>query len=283
MTLWLWLLAVGFLIFWVNKTFYRFSVGTLNGFTGGNGTGKTFCGTWLAVKEYRRTWRGVLMANMLRMAGNVFRSRKKKKALLDMPVLASNIPMRIPFHGMSYQLREEHLLLQERLPEGSVIVIDEHGQWCSQFGYQNPNAVNNGAYDEFLRLCRHYGNFKVFIMEQCSGNIIFSCRRRLQTLNNMMSIWFMPILPIFIARVRTLSVSEEIKTIETDMDGSSSRLVIGLVPFRPLYDTRCFSERYATVPAFRGRRYRRGSMKTNHVITCPTKQVQAQTDNRDAA
>ena len=265
----LWLIGIGvLLIIWYFKT-YRFSVGTLNGFVGGNGTGKTFCGTWLAVKTFRRVWRSALADNLWISFTNLFRTKKRKKKLKEMPVLASNIPLRIPFHGSAYQLSEDHLLLQERLPEGSVIVIDEHGQFCSQFGFNNPNAANNGAYDEFLRLCRHYGNFKVFIMEQCSGNIIFSCRRRLQTLNNMLSIRFLPILPIFIARVRTLSVSEEIKTIESGMDGATSRLVIGLRPLRPLYDSRAFSERYATVPAFRGIRYPKGILKTNKVIVCP--------------
>ena len=279
----LWLIIIGILFFVVRAKTYRFAVGTLNGFVGGNGTGKTFCGTWLAVKTFRRVWRAALVDNVVISLMNIFRSRKKKKDLREMPVLASNIPMRVPFHGMAYQLTEAHLLLQERLPEGSVIVIDEHGQFCSQFGFNNPNAANNGAYDEFLRLCRHYGNFKVFIMEQCSGNIIFSCRRRLQTLNNMLSIWFVPFLPIFVARVRTLSVSEEIKTIEGGMDGATSRLVIGLKPLRRLYDSRAFSERYATVPAFRGKRYRAGTLKTNKVIVCPRVRIEPRTTDQEVA
>lgn len=279
----LWLLIIGaLLMLWYFKT-YRFTVGTLNGFVGGNGTGKSFCGTWLAVKTFYRQWTGALMDNVGILFKNLFRRKHKKKPLKEMPVLAANIPMRIPLFGSAYQLSEDHLLLREKLPEGSVIVIDEHGQFCSQFGFNNPNATNNGAYDEFLRLCRHYGNFKVFIMEQCSGNIIFSCRRRLQTLNNMLSIRFLPILPIFIARVRTLSVSEEIKTVESGMDGQTSRLVIGIRPLKPLYDTRAFSERYATVPAFRGRRYPKGVLKTNKVIVCPSKRVQPLTTDEDVA
>lgn len=277
----LWLIVVGIIfLFWYFKT-YRFHVGTLNGFVGANGTGKTFCATLTAVKTFRRAWRGALLDNVIIMFKNFFRSKKRQQPLREMPVLASNIPLRIPFHGRAYELHEDHLLLREKLPQGSVILIDEHGQWCSQFGFNNPNAANNGAYDEFLRLCRHYGNFKVFVCEQCSGNLIFSCRRRLQTLNNMLSIWFMPILPIYVARVRTVSVSEEIKTVEQGMDGQTSRLVIGFRPLKPLYDTRAFSERYKTVPAFRGRRYSAKTLKTNNVITCPRQRVEALTTDAE--
>ena len=279
--IWLWIILIVVVWFIFRRKFYTFRIGTLNGFVGGNGTGKTFCATWLAVKTFRQRWRATLFANMRRTVANWFRSKKKKKPLQEMPVLASNIPMRIPWHGMSYKLTPEHLLLKERLPERSVILIDEHGQWCSQFGYNNPNAVNNGAYDEFTRLCRHYGDYVVFVCEQCSENLIFTVRRRLQSLNNMMGIDFLPILPIFVARVRTLSISEEIKSVETGMDGASSRLVIGLVPFRPLYNSRAFSGRYDTVPAFRWRRYRKGTMKTNTVIVCPTEKVYPDTLNED--
>ncbi|MBQ8175278.1 MAG: hypothetical protein IJ009_07760 [Clostridia bacterium] len=279
--IWIWLVIIVIVIVIFRRKFYSFQVGTLNGFVGGNGTGKTFCATWLAVKTFRRRWRATLFANMRRTVANWFRTKKRKKPLHEMPILVSNIPMRIPWHGKSYKLLPEHLLLKERLPQRSVILIDEHGQWCSQFGYNNPNAINNGAYDEFLRLCRHYGDFAVFVCEQCSENIIFSCRRRLQSLNNMMGISFFSILPIFVARVRTVSVSEEIKTVETGMDGASSRLVIGLVPFRPLYDSRSFSGRYDTVPAFRWRRYKSDTMKTNTVITCPYEKVFADTKNED--
>lgn len=278
--LWIYL-AIAFVIYlWFRKKFYTFQVGTINGFVGGNGTGKTFCGTCLAVKTFRRRWRSWWLRSAWITFTNYFRF-KKKKDLPDEPVLASNIPMRIPFHGLSYELKADHLLLRERLPQGSVIVIDEHGQWCSQYGYNNPNVVNNGAYDEFLRLCRHYGDFAIFIMEQCSENIIFSCRRRMQSLNNMLGVTFFPILPIYLARVRTISVSEEIKTVETGMDGSSSRLVLGWVPRKPLYNSRAFSERYASVPAFRGRRYRDKTLKTNKVITCPSQKVYALTDGQD--
>ncbi len=280
--MWIVYLIVAALLWrWYLKHFYRFRIGTLNAFVGSNGTGKTFCAVRTVEKVFKRKLRGARIRNALTAALNVFRPKGKKKPARELPVLASNIPLDIPGYGLAYELKPAHLLLQEKLPRGSVILIDEVGQWCSQYGYNNPNATDNGPFDEFARLCRHYGEFTVVVTDQVASNIIFSLRRRLQTLHNMNGISFAPFpLPFYTARVRTISVNEDIKTVEEGMDGESARTVLGYAPFRRRYDTRAFSERYKTVPPFKGKRWRRRDLKTNTVIECPKERVYALTDNQ---
>lgn len=279
--IWLIALLVIFVSLKIKRKMYAFEVHTLNAFVGTNGSGKTYCAAWLAVRTFKRRYRAVWRANGRIFFHNLFLPRSRKKSYAVYPVLLSNIPLRIPGRGMAYRLEPDHLLCREQMPEGSVVLIDEFGQWLSQYGYNNPNAVNNGSNDEFWRLCRHYGDFTIFLTEQCSENIIFSCRRRVQTLNNMLGVHVHRFLPIWTARVRTISVSEEIKTVEQGMAGESSRLVLGWRPRRRLYDSRCFSARYDTVPPFRGRRYRPDAMKSRRVITCPQTRLPALTDDRD--
>lgn len=279
MTLLVWFVIICIIWHFWHKWTYSIRVGTLNAFVGTNGSGKTFWAVKMSVKIFRRRWFRTLFSNALRMIGNIFRPKKLKKPMQEMPVLVTNIPVFVLFFGLSYRLKSEHLLLQERLPYGSVILLDECGQWCSQFDFNNKNAVANGAFDEFCRLCRHYGDFVLFATDQCSENIILSLRRRLQTLHNMMDISFWPLIHVNTARVRTISVNESIKTVEEGMDGESSRLLVGFTPFIRQYDSRTFSKRYDTVPQFRGIRYARRDMKANTVITIPKYEVPAKTDN----
>ena len=45
-------------------------------------------------------------------------------------------------------LTREHLLMEERLPEGVIVFIDEIGQFASQYDYDNPLVMCN--LQEFL-------------------------------------------------------------------------------------------------------------------------------------
>lgn len=58
---------------------------------------------------------------------------RHKKAL---PVLISNIPIFKGKRIISYELKPEHLLGVERLPEKCVVLIDEVSLWLSQMDYK---------------------------------------------------------------------------------------------------------------------------------------------------
>jgi hypothetical protein len=262
----LWLLAI-ILIIWFLRKFYVISHNTVVAFTGGLGSDKTLLG----VKKSKS-----LLARNIKKVVRYNRWHKKKKPI---PLLYSNIPIRINGKLWSTELKVEHLLLREKIVEKSVVFIDEVGSWASQFDFQNPNIADN--FDEFVRLFRHYtkGGYMV-VTDQCSENIVLQIRRRLNTVFNLML--FRKYLGfIYTVKVRNISVSEEIKTVEEkNAEGNFSTLIGLLNPFRKSYDTYCYSDRYNTVPLVKTRKY--SSYKKMNLLTCPRKRVAKLVHNETA-
>ena len=114
--------------------------------------------------------------------------------------------------------------------------IDEVGSFASQFEYNNPNIKDN--FDEFVRLFRHYtkGGYLV-VNDQCSENIVLQIRRRINTVFNLMHFkkWFGI---VYTVKVRNISISEEIKTVEEQDTEDNMTTKIRFMPlFLKRYDT----------------------------------------------
>ena len=210
---------------------------TVVAFTGGLGSGKSYMSTEMAIRLLRRQRIKVFFHNVLH-----------PKSKWEKPLLYSSIPVRVSKREMATVLTDRHLLLQERLALRSVVYIDEVGGYCSQFDYR---ATNTDVFDEFVRFFRHYtqGGYLI-VNDQCSENIVLQVRRRLNTVYNLMDFRMYPskMLPLFYTvKVRNISVSEEIKTIEEQDTEDNMTMLIGLVPWARRYDTYCYSHRYDTV------------------------------------
>lgn len=225
------------LILIILSRFYTIREETVIGLTGGLGTGKTLIGVTKSVNLLKRArfkwW----------IDTHIFLWKKKR----EKPQLYSNIPIRISKKEWATELTEQHLLLQEKIIEKSIVFMDEIGAYASQWEYNNPNAKE--TFDEFIRLFRHYTKGGYLIAtEQCSENIILTVRRRINTINNLMH--FKKWLGIFYTvRVRKISISEEIKTIEENNAEDNMKTMVGLlIGKRKMYDTYCYSGRYKTVP-----------------------------------
>lgn len=207
---------------------------TLIAFTGGLGSGKTFWSVKTALQALRRA----------RIRWRVLRFFRLNKGT-PKPQLYSSIPVRISRREMSRVLTPEILLLQEPIPEYSIVLIDEIGGFCSQFDYQIKNVE---YFDDFIRYFRHYIGGKIIVNDQCSENILLQVRRRLNTVYNLMRcrMWGIPYGQKFFAtvRVRNISISEEIKTIEEGHTEESHQIAFGFVPWRRAYATRCYRPRY---------------------------------------
>lgn len=207
---------------------------TIVAFTGGLGSGKTYFSVQTAIKsltiERLRWW--------------VYKILKPKEKALK-PMLYSSIPIRISKKEMSCVLTPEILLLQEPIPEYSIVLIDEIGGFCSQFDYQIKNVE---YFDDFVRYFRHYIGGKLIVNDQCSENILLQVRRRINTVYNLMRcrMWGIPFGRKFFAsvRVRNISISEEIKTIEEGHTEDDHDIAISLVPWHRRYATRCYKVRY---------------------------------------
>lgn len=207
---------------------------TLIAFTGGLGSGKTLWSVTIATHEIvkaRVRW------HVWRLFGKIPKDTPK-------PQLYTSIPVRW-MGGMSRVLTADHLLLQTPIEEGSVVMIDEIGGFCSQFDYKVKNVE---YFDDFIRYFRHYIGGKIIVNDQCSENILLQVRRRLNTVYNLQrcKTWGIPYGRKFLAsvRVRNISISEEIKTIEEGHTEDSHQLALLLLPWRRAYATRCYKVRY---------------------------------------
>ena len=217
---------------------YRFNTfDTVVAFTGGLGSGKSFMSVDMSIRLLRRQRRKVLFHNLLH-----------PKERWEKPLLYASIPVKVSKKEMATILTDAHLLLQERIVPRSVVFIDEIGGYCSQFDYR---AENTDIFDESVRFFRHYtqGGYLV-VNDQCSENIVLQVRRRLNTVYNLMGfrIWPAKWFPLFYTvKVRNITVSEEIKTIEEQDTEDNMTTYFGLMPSFPRYDTYCYSHRYDRV------------------------------------
>lgn len=236
--MWLIIIIIAILIIWRLWKSYHFNTyDTVVAFTGGLGSGKSFMSVKMARQLLRRNRRRVIIHNILH-------PREK----WERPKMYSSIPVRVKKKEMATILTDNHLLLQERLVPRSVVFIDEIGGYCSQFDYR---ATNTDIFDEFVRFFRHYsqGGYLV-VNDQCSENIVLQVRRRLNTVYNLMGfrIWPSRYLPIlYTVKVRNITVSEEIKTIEEQDTEDNMTTYAGIMPRFRTYDTYCYSHRYDRV------------------------------------
>jgi len=236
------------LVIWLYIISYRIKYDTIIAFTGGLGSGKSFLSVKYAIRLLKKQRFKVGCKNIIR--------KIVRKSLEERPMLYSSIPVRISKKEWSIELTEEHLLLRERINKKSVVYIDEIGSYANQYEYKNPNIKDN--FDEFIRLFRNYtmGGYLV-VNDQCSENIVLTVRRRINMINNLMS--FRHFLFIYWVRIRNISVSEEIKTIEENNKESNTSIKFGIFPMfwnRKTYDTYCYSERYNTVVKGKEEKYK---------------------------
>ncbi len=273
------ILIIGIVLFIVLKPYFL-KYDTLVSFTGGLGSGKTFKSVETALVLYRKQRLKAIIYNILHP--------KHKK---EIPQLYSNIPLRIGFKKYALRLKKEHLMLQERIAEGSVCLLDEVDVFANQFQYNNPAIVNtkggeeNGNFDEFCRFYRHYtkGGFLIF-NTQATANENLTIRRRQNTVITLFHfrVWGIPIIApsiFYTVKVRNVTLSDDIKTVEENNAEDNMRLVIGFMPLFRHYDTYCYSGRYSTVP--KGNNETFGKLKTNVCLISPYGKQDKFTTNKD--
>ncbi len=229
------LLVIVIIVAWKLITAYRLNTyDTVVAFTGGLGSGKSFLSVHMAVKLLRRKRLQVWWYNLWH-----------KNDKLERPLLYSSIPVRVSKKEMATMLTDKHLLLQKHIVKNSVLLLDEIGGYCSQFDYK---AVNAEVFDEFIRFFRHYVQGYLVCNDQCSENIVLQVRRRLNTVYNLMGFRKRIFGLFYTVKVRNISVSEEIKTIEEQDTEDNMTTLIGIMPRFKRYDTHCYAHRYDRVP-----------------------------------
>lgn len=253
----------------------KHKIETITAYTGGLGSGKTLLSVVMAKKLLRK--QNFKYRTLAQIKYNIYRGlvfwKKLPKKEYPKVYLFSNIPILLNKKQQRYSLvlTKEHLLLQERLPLHSVILLDEVGSFASQFDFNQNNVIK--VFDEFVRFYRHYtqGGYLI-VNDQCSENINLTIRRRINIVHNLSNC-----LVIFkrfcFYYDRQINISEEIKTIDTAQLDSQSvdtqdnkRLCFKILPPK-CYDTYCYKHRYDSVETNVYKAWTK--LTTNRLLKCP--------------
>lgn len=240
---------------------------TVVGFVGTMGSGKTF----LAVRDACRAYKKQMMAYVY---GKIFLPyRFFNRKWNRKPVMYSNIPIRVKLFGRNRYcnvLTKEHILRQEPLPEGAITVIDEIGQFASQWEYENPFIREQLA--DFTRFYRHWIDGRMFVTDQSSDNIVKVVRCRLGVIYHLNDFrrWFC--LPFFKVDVTPLLMVEDSQK-ELDVEFDDRRYFFGVLHYRwfqritglARYNDRCYSEIYRKGASRIAKPYDR-SLKTRYLM-----------------
>lgn len=142
-------------------------------------------------------------------------------------------------------LKKEHLLMEERLPEGAILFIDEIGAFASQWDFNNPQVQEKLQY--FMRYFRHFLDGRMIVTDQSVGRVCKPIREligRVFWLHDFHRwLW---ILPFYDVAVIPMMMVEDSVTKEEDDKFSPTdvRHVRGLLPYKWLrmgvYDSRCY-------------------------------------------
>lgn len=244
----------------------KHKVETITAYTGGLGSGKTLLSVDKALSLYHKNHRKWKLKKWYYHV-----MHKDGKFIDEEPILLSNIPIRINKNLWSTKLKKEHLLLQERIPQKSVVLLDEIGAFASQFDYNQKNVVV--VFDEFVRFFRHYVDGYIVTNDQCSENINLVIRRRINKINNLSNCFVIFHCCFYFSR--QINISEEIKTIDTasneKMNESDTQdnmnFSFKFVFHKKAYDSRCYSVRYDSVPG--GILSNFEEKKTHDLLKCP--------------
>ena len=162
-----------------------FKLNTVVCITGAPGSGKTKTGTSLAIRSYRRQ---NLLYKFNKWTFGIIALYNPKAT--HKPHIFSNIPICIGVKKgkpvFCEVLKKEHLLMTERLPEYSVVFIDEIGSFASQWDYDNPYVQTN--LQIFVRFFRHFIGTErggLIMTEQSSDFIAKVVRDRVGMIVNM--------------------------------------------------------------------------------------------------
>jgi len=258
-------------VYYIYKNFYFIKVDNTLMFTGAPGTGKTNEMVRMSLKLLKAVRRKTKRENFKIAMINLWHKGQKDFIPLpyqEKPLMYSNIPIKISAKEWSQKLKLEHLTLTERQTKRAITVITEIGKIVSRYDHQNPNISDN--IDEYVSLYRQFTLGGYFLCDdQSSDNAEVDIRRRLGTIINMLhfnKFWF-----VYWVKMRNITISEDIKTIEADSVEDNYRTRLGFFIGRPRYDTYAFSERYQSVPKGNNKTWKK--FKTNVIMKVPKDKI----------
>ena len=233
-------------------------------FCGGVGSGKSLNSVKTAVKLYKKNHSIWTLKKWWFNFINFFRTKKNKKVFnIEEPLLYSNIPVRISKKKQSIVLKKEHLTLDLRINQKSIVFIDEISQVVNQYNWNNDIVLNN--LEPFIRYFRHFIGGYLICNSQAESELVKQIRSKLNSYYwcfNFQKFLF------FFYRVRILhsQISENNVSISTDFIENNTRWTYGLMP-RKLYNTRAFKHIYDNVKTTDNKEWNATDLTTNYILT----------------
>lgn len=277
------------LFLWLRPYFIKYN--TTLCFTGEMGAGKTYKAVDTAVKQYKKNLFSIKFHNLIRkLLNKVIKHHNKKitfkasnpkrkhigkiwkeRELQQLPRLISNIPIRIKGgkHELwSNVLTKEMLILTkdkihalEKIPEYSIIVIDELPQLVDQFNWDLEEVQNN--LNEFITFLRHYINGLLIITAQSIDQVVKPIRQKMNTFY-WLSNWRKFLFFFYKVDVCQFISSELVANVNTGFIEDNTKTNYGIL-HKHRYDSRCYSERYTQQPDYK--QFKRWSKyKTKRII-----------------
>ena len=228
---------------------------TVELWVGTNGSGKSLNAVKSALKCLKKNNRKIFFYNLFHPF------KRKQKA-----ILISNIPIKNKGRIISYDLKPEHLLGVERLPEKCVVVIDEISLWLSQMDYKNKNIA---SCDDMATLFRHYTKGGYLIMttqdiNKCAFPYRY-CTGSAFVLSDFKKHWW-GLFKIASSSVRRISINGDIQAVEINQKEENENRIYCIL--KRHYDTYAYSERYKNVPV--GEIEKHTDLKVKKVLRCPS-------------
>lgn len=212
--------------------------------TGTLGTGKTYMAVASALRAYKRQRMKHWIYKMCKLFAYVCPESKFPAAIYTNIPVQLNLSRRRPKYSEPFT--KQHLLMIDHLPERCVVLIDELGQFCSQWEFDNPYVMQN--VQTLIRFFRHFTNGKMFVTDQVSSNIVKPIRDRLgfvYQLNDFRRDFF--ILPFFKVDVIPLLTLDDGKT-NVETDDITQDYFWGFLPYKWMkikhYESRCYKLLY---------------------------------------
>ena len=250
------IIAVIIAVVWF-KSYHLDTSRSITAYTGGVGSGKTF----LSVRQVIKAYKSALKS---------WRKEKTKAKILrrevpDKPLLFSNVPIVYKKKFRSAKLTPEIVLLQKRIPEGSIVLVDEVSGFLNQFEYAKNENVR--LFDEFCRFFRQYVGGQMVINDQCSANVVLQIRRRLNTIYNLNKHRYF--LGFTSVKVREINISDEIIAVDQKDTNEPYARFLCFGNFFKYYESRCYRPRYLLLPMVEPEFHEK--KQTYDLFTCPNK------------
>ena len=231
-------------------------------FCGGLGSGKTLNSVKQAIILYRKNLMKWRVKKTWHNFKQLFKKKSKKTQFTqEKPLFYSTIPIKLG-KSQSIQLLKQHLTLDLRINQNSIVLIDELPNIVNQFNWNLEDVQTN--LNEFITYFRHYINGYLIVNGQAVSEIVKQVRVKLNSYYwcfNFQKFLF------FFYRVRILNsqISENLVSISTEFIENNTRWTYGIIP-RKQYNTRAYKHRYDKLTKSKNIPFNSIDLTTNKII-----------------